>query len=519
MSTYVDPNEVISPGDYVDPGSVEAVMRLQRQGSMEHRESISSRPPRKPSSAGDLWTGFKKGMSDLQYGATQRALELTGNPRAGFMQQQLANERKGAALDETLYGAPSIATSAGNFAADVLPTAAAGYIAGPSLLGGAAAGTLSGYLRPSVSNQETTVNTVAEGLAAPLTALAFRTSMPRGVIEPEHLAAINAGRSKGIKYTGGQISANPIVQRAEAHGQWNPATRWHAIPFENKQNNDFVKGLLREVGVDPANIPDNAALSPQVLQSAKDAISNRYERMFAQNVSVDLGNTSAPGLWEALRKLRPDNLNIVDDKIKSIVANTGRQVRQSAYQNNGRVPAPVLQDAIELVAEERSKLLAAGEGKAAEKLSTLYDELISRLPDPQAYKALQADRARLYSIEDLLRKSRGMGEGTPDRGKLGKVIERQLPGGVIYNKSTMADLARGGEKSIGVGALPDRATGLPQWGDVGNAMTYWRWNTPWAKYGLLNPTERDMIEMATRYLPGAMATEETANRFKTRTNK
>lgn len=478
----------------------------QRTAGMTHSESIDPVAPRKESKPADVFRGLGQSFSDIGLGLTQRVMELTGNPKAAFIRQQVANERNQRPAREALEGAPSFAHSVGKFVGDAALPTAAGFLTGPSISAGMATAGLTSLLRPTASTSETASNVVSDMTLAGLSQLGMRGIAPRPLIEPEHRAAIEAGRRAGIPYSGGQIANNPIVQRTEAHAQWNPLTKWHAIPLTRKQDDSFIKGLLRESGVNQSQIPKNPSLNADMLDAAHTAISARYEKVFPSNATFDLSNQAQPALWTQLRQLRPNNINLVEDDRK-IVADVARQVRQIVYSNNGNVPAPLLHDTIRLVDESRKRLTSDGAKMAGDKLKSLYDQLLNALPNKSAYEAVDADYARLMTIEDLLRRSKGMGEGVPDRAKLSAAVERGLPGGVIRNKSTMADLARGGEKSVGVGALPDRATGLPIPSDVPNALTYWRWNNPLAIAGMNNPLERDMVEMALRYLPGTALRE------------
>lgn len=465
-----------------------------------HTGTFFNLPPRRESKLADVPEGLLKAGSDFMLGLTQRGMELTGNPRAEFIRRQVANERAIKDVNEAQFGRPSVAETAARTVGDIVPITAIGATLGPSLGAAATGGAIAGALRPSESTAETAGNAAFDALFGLGGALATRAVMPRGVLEPEHRAAIEAGRREGMPFTGGQIANNPIVQRAEAHGMWNPLTKWSAIPMARKQDDAFIKGMLEKTGVPATQIPKNPSLNPQTLNAAHDAIGARYDAIFPANQAFDLSNSARPQLWNSLRALRPANLNLVRED-KQLVDDVARQVRQIAYTNNGNVPAPLVHDTIRLVDEARKRLSADGRGRAGAKLDSLYDELLNSLPDRKAYEAVDADYARLMTIEDLLRRSKGMGEGVPDRAKLGAAVERGLPGGVLRNRSSMADLARGGEKSVGVGALPDRATGMPIPSDVANAATYWRWNNPAAKWGLLNPSQRDVLEMGLRYLP------------------
>lgn len=485
----------------------EALLHFQSQWqgkrSMEHTESSLQGRPSQDSKLSDIPEGLLTGLKNVGYGAMQRYQELpiVGNQaKADWMRRALVNKRADAGLERLRQGPPSLLRSGSEVVGEAAPMTALGLAAGPSLTAAAGVGALGGYMMPSTSGAETTANATLGGLMTPLFAAGGRAVMPRLNVEPEVKAAIDAGRRKGLSFTGGQMADNPIVQRAEAHAMWNPFTKWHALPFSHKQDNEFITGLLREVGVDPKTIVKNPALDPATLNAAHNSISQRYGQVFPAGQSFDLTPSSTPGLWSALRNLRPSNVRLLPDERK-VVSETGDYVRKIVYEHQGKVPATLVQDTLEVVAEAQAKLNKAGTGKAAEKLKPLYDSLLDSLPDKKAYMEVQADYARLQTVEDVLRRSKGMGEGVPMRDKLGSAIERGLPGGVIRNKSTMADLARGGERSVGVGALPDRATGLPTPSDPFNAMTYWRFNNPLAKYGLAHPGQRDMLEELTRFLP------------------
>jgi hypothetical protein len=447
-------------------------------------------------------SGLAEGLYQIPLGLTQRAFELTGSKQADYLMQR-EKERRIEAERSSATERPSVAESFGKFSGETLPWMAAGAAAGPSIPAAIGLGGLQGLARPTASKAETLASPLIGATLAGATTAATRFALPRNVSEPEHMAAVRAAQRENVPLTGGQITDEPIVRRAEAQAVWNPLTKFHAIPFQRKQDDQFIRGLLKQAGVPESNIAKNPTLDPQTLSSVRKEIGNRFDKVFVGQVS-DLDAQNNPDLWRAIIDARRVQL---PKEPKSAVNDMVQQVTQLASQ--GRVSGPVLKDYMEMVSEEAKRLTEAGHKRAGDALNRLHDALVNSTSDPAAYKAVKADYARLMTIEDSLRRSSGMVEGVPDRALLAKAVERNMPGGILYDKSSMADLARAGNKARPLTALPDRATGWMQPSDVPNAGTYWRFNNPLAKWGLLNPNSRDELEGVLRYLPGAYTLDQT----------
>lgn len=496
-------------GDVELSRAIDAKLTEMRHSQMTHTTSSSSQRLRQPSSFADLWPGFKQGLYEVGMGALQRAMEESGNPRAGFLTQQVERDRQRAAQEAEAKGPKSLAYEAGRVGGTALPVTAAGVAMGPSLPAAVIGGGLGGFVMPSTSPEETMVNTGVGALMAGGTALGGRMIAPRAQIEPEQYRSMVAAHKRGIPLSGGQMSGEPIVQRAEARAMWNPFTRWHAVPFDRKQSDEFVREMLADSGVPRNTIPKNPSLNPKTLDSAFKSVGKRLDEPFSGknfNLFTKRTNDAISAARNAAAELPEEDARIVAAEIR----------RASNLSDSAGVTGEQLQGKLRRMAETVGRLDAGtggrgGNKEAADIVQMLHDSLIDQALKGKTltnYNAAKADYARLMATVETLQKSKSMGAGVPDREKLAKVIESNFPGGVTRNRSTMADLARAGEISRGSGALPDRASGIPQFSDLPNTFTYARWNNPVAKFGMLHPTERDIVEMLTRYLPAQTLMEQ-----------
>lgn len=459
----------------------------QREG-MTHQESISSRPIRPSSSLSDVWTGLKKGGQDLYTGVRQ----LIGDDKEkaqlfqNVKQERDAQEKAPAPLlEDFVRGATNVAPAVG----------AAFVPGGQSVLGGTLLGGVTSQMLPAASQKERNVN-AALGFGIPLaTTLGVRAFAPKVPIEPERLAAARAAKSEGLKLSGGQMTDDALVQRAEAHALWNPLAKWHARSVTRKQDDDFIKRYLTKVGVPEKEIPRNPSLNPETLTSVRNQISGRIEAGLDGAEKVDMTD---PRLFESVLKAReiskrPEMKKEMIDETENVLNFIyGKQsVSKNDYQQEMRA-----------LEEAAGRLRDKGFGRESDALQGVRKTLEDLLPNTEAYRKAKGDYAKLITMEDALRRSSRMGEGVLDKHKLASTIEKNMPGGFLYGRSDLSDLARGGSIARQAGALPERTTGIPMPSDVLNAATYFRFNNPAAKAGFMNPEIRNLIEGTLRPIPG-----------------
>lgn len=488
-------------------------LRLERERGVTppvmatHEDSTSQTMPRQPSSWGDVAAGGQKGLEDLWMGVKQRGTEMFGSQEAAdALRQQVAEQRAAAEKEALLKGPPSLAFGLGEVGAKTVPLAAASFVPGGATLGGAALlGGVGGALEPTTSNKETLRNTGLGATSAFVTSLGARALMPKSRMTQDSRMMDKAAAREGVPLTGGQLTNLDYVKKAEAAAPWNPLTRWHAIPAATEQADYFIKGLLRRAGVKAQDIPDKPSLNPKIMKDALVQAGKELDFNFANKVY------NGSQLNRAFTKAYQNSLYVSGSKEEQeLVRGYAQHVLRfnMAGVNNTKFRGELLQQLIRDLDQGKDKLFSEGWKIGAEKIKELREAVVDSLVDPAQYREATETFANLKTVEELLRASPQMGRGIPDATRLGDILERNMPGSVIYNRSPLADLARAGEATAKSSALPERRTGIPRLSDIGNAMTYFRFNNPAARFGFRNPEARNITEVMARYLPFNVAESE-----------
>lgn len=474
-----------------------------------HTTGSPSPKPRPPSTAGDIPKGFQRGLEDLKLGFRQLMSGASENPLLGSagmpadIQEAMAAPRVGRPSQEELFqkvaerrteakqNPSSILTDLSSGLTKAAPFVAASVTPGAqSMAAQMALGLGAATLDPSASVGERRTKQ-ALGLGLPLAiGTVTRTISPKTPIEPERLAAVKAARREGQVLTGGQIADDEIVKLAEAHAVWNPLTKRFVRQKLRGQTDEFIRKTLERVGVPPSQIAKNPTLNPATLNQADQLIGARLDDALEGVTNVSFRD---PTIVQKVGLLQRNfSQHIAEKEEARGVQAAAQKVLQLV--DDGRVSPQIFQQRLRSLDGNISRLYEKGYSEAAKAVQDLSDDLVSKLPKAQAFRQAQGDFARLKTVEDALRKSSGMGEGTLDPLKLAGAIERKLPGGVIRGRSTQADLARAGLLMRLPNALPERVTGIPRWSDPANAFTYFRFNNPIATAGFLNQPARNQLE-------------------------
>lgn len=458
----------------------------------------------------DIGRGVLQGFGDVARGVRQvgaslptqtSPANLTGTPEEFAMttpaKPSLAElQAEEAAIRKERATSPDrpMAAGFGRMVGAAAPAVGASFLpGGQTMLGSMAIGGAAGAAMPTVEGESRGTNAAIGAGSAGIANAAIRALAPRYAVEPEQLKLARTAQKEGIPLTGGEITDNPYLLMQERRAQFNPMISGAATATKRAQEDQFVRGLLKQVGVPEAKIAANPSLDPQTLTTARDAIQNRFQIATTGNVDF----SQQPTVFRAVQNARAlpmtsDDAKVVKDATQEVVNRT----------NAGRVSGALVQDLIGYVDESASRLSDAGAGRAAKSLRALKETLVDALPDADGYRAASGDWARLNAIETALRKSPGMAKGVPDASNLAGVLEKQMPGAVMYDRSTMADLARAGRITKSGSALPE-----PNMNPL-TAAVYMHANNPLAKAGLLHPRSRDMAEAIMRYLPASGYQEE-----------
>jgi hypothetical protein len=461
MTTYVDPKDVVDTPQYVNPADIN--FGTPDHAGMEHTSSMSPRAPRKQSSIGDVWPGFKQGLGNIQYGATQRAMELTGNPRAGFMRQALRNERRATSENELLNGAPSLASDIGVMSGEIAPSIPLMPLSGgsslvPTTLTAFGLGSLYSSLFPSVSSQETTTNAIMGGAGAGVGNVLSRVVLPTSArtMTNAQKDVLNVAKREGIPLRTSEATGSAAIKNFEQMAANRPATAGMEQRFNEVQTKAINEAISRRFGAPVSELgpAERAAAQTKIGNELKSLIAGRQVRL-----DTDLVNSVAAmdQKYSAGGRLTmsPEMQRILDNALSE------------SYR--GQVSGETAQSIRSILLGKMRDAAKAENSELADVYRTLADGLnkaIKGSMSPADAKEWSAANRRYMNFkiyEDSLIPSPTEAAGDVPINRLAAALERNRPNSYFQGKNQdYADLARLGQiiKPPGRSALLG-AQGLP----------------------------------------------------------
>lgn len=261
---------------------------------------------------------------------------------------------------------------------------------------------------------------VGQGAASGLGALARGTTsrISKGAAD-----LAKAAEARGIRLSVPQLSENPMVRTV--------ASQLERLPFSGaaRRNDANQEAFNRAVGKTFG--ADAGRITPDVFESAKQALSARFEQLSARN---NLAPT--PQLMQQLG-------GVIDDAQRLSVGDTGRVVSNwvddllNKTDKNGLIPGKVYQSFDSKIGKQ---MKAGGEtavylGRIRDAVREQMDRSISPM-DTKAWQQARQQWANLKTVEPLVAKSVN-----------GNLPPSQLMGRVTADKASKSRMAvgKGGE--------------------------------------------------------------------------
>jgi hypothetical protein len=319
-------------------------------------------------------------------------------------------------------------------------------------------------------------------------------------LQPERQRMVAEAAKEKIPLTGAQMTGNRTDLQTEGNFSQIRMFSQGVQRRIDKQENAFMRALSKRLGIDVPN------LNEETLRSARNvAVTNIREPVKG---GLELDAQDVGPLFDLQRK----------------IVNAPRAVEKKAAMDAVRdafdlIGTPVNADKfIEIrsnLNEARTKAFDNGDKFSAD----IIDEVTRFIENAALRAVVPAQReqfrtglrqyANLMTAEDALRRSgpKGGWLGNIDPAKVAPAVERNMPGGMLYNRSDMAPVGRVGSVMKAGEALPESRRYFPGLSEVENTIAYSRLNNPVNKWAMQNPEERKQMERLFRALGIATGTE------------
>lgn len=319
-------------------------------------------------------------------------------------------------------------------------------------------------------------------------------------LQPERQRVVNEASSEKIPLTGGQMTGNRTDLQTEGNFSQIRMFSQGVQRRIDKQENALMKAVSKRLGIDAYN------LGPEELRQARNVAVANIREPVKGGLLIDVNDSeplfglqqkviNAPRAVEkkpAMDAVR-DAFDLVGspvtaDKFIEIRSNLN-EARGKAFDNGDKFSADVIDGVIKFI-----------EDSALSSVSKAQRE---------QFRTGLRQYANLMTMEDALRKSGASGGwlGNVSPGKIAPAIERNFPGGMLYDRSNMAPVGRIGSVMKAGEALPESRHYIPGVTDIQNTVAYARLNNPVNKWAMQNPEQRQAMERMLRTLGIATGAE------------
>lgn len=321
--------------------------------------------------------------------------------------------------------------------------------------------------------------------------LGIRAGTTGTKLQPERMRLVSEAKSEGVPLTGAQMTGNRTDLQTEGNfSQIRMFSRGVQRRID-AQENALMRSVSKRLGIDANN------LGTEELMRARNVATTNIREPVKGGMFID--PQDAVDLFTVQR-------NLVTSP-RAVEKKSAIGALQDAFDLVGKpIDANKFIEIRSNLNEARTKAFDAGDKFAADQIDRIVkiieSSALKNIPKEAQVQFRTGLRqyANLMTIEDALRKSGSkegwLGNVSPE--KIAPAVERNMPGGMIYDRSSLAPVGRIGSAMKAGQALPETRSYIPGYTELQNTIAYARLNNPLNKAAMENPNARAQAEALLR---------------------